>query len=79
MEKPFHRYQFRLINGYWTDVLGTGEILADVLMQWEIEMDCRTQFARLIDAERGLLFEIRAYTCAKIELTIHKMDFRRGN
>ena len=79
MSKPLHYYQFRFVGGMWRDVAGNGDVLADVLSEWEIEIDYRTQFARLKDYERGLQFLFRAYTCAKIELTITKLECDYGD
>lgn len=79
MSKPLHYYQFRFIGDMWRDVAGNGDVLADVLSEWGIEMDHRTQFARLKDYERGLQFLFRAYTCAKIELTITKLACDYGD
>ena len=67
-------YVFRYIGGLWRDTALDAGILSDVLSQWEIELDYRTQFARLYDYERGLVFTYRAYSGAKITLTITKLQ-----
>lgn len=79
MSNPLHYYQFRFVGGMWRDVAGNGDVLADVLSEWEIEIDYRTQFARLKDYERGLEFLFRAWTCAKIELTVNKLSCNDGD
>lgn len=79
MSKPLHYYQFRFVGGMWRDVAGDGGVLADILSEWEIEIDHRTQFARLKDYERGLQFLFRAYSCAMIELTISKLACEYGH
>lgn len=76
MNKPLHYYQFRFIGGMWRDVAGNGGVLADILARWELEIDYRTQFARIKDLDQGLEFTFRAWTCAKIELTITKLEVR---
>lgn len=72
-ESLLHHYQFRLVNGLWQDVAGDGGILADVLSNWEIDIDYRTQFARIIDYERGIRILYRAYTYGKIEVDIYRI------
>lgn len=79
MSKPLRYYQFRFVGGMWRDVAGNGDVLADVLSEWEIEMDYRTQFCRIKDFERNLQFLYRAWTCAKIELTITKLEYDNDN
>lgn len=79
MSKPLHYYQFRFIDGLWRDVAGNGGVLADVLTLWELEIDYRTQFARIKDFETGLEFTFRAWTCAKIELTVNKLNCNDDN
>lgn len=74
MTKPIIEYQFRLIEGVWRDVLGKDErVLADVLAEYEIQMDDRTQFARLYDYRRELGFYYRAFNYAKIILLIFRI------
>lgn len=73
MTKPIKEYVFRPIDGQWKDVAGSGEILADVLTHFDILIDDRAQFVRLIDYERGCSFWYRAYNQAKITLTIWEL------
>lgn len=73
MIKLLQHYQFRMVNGLWLDVAGNGGILADVLANWGFDIDYRTQFARIMDYERGLRILYRAYTYGKIEVDIYKM------
>ena len=73
MKKPIHSYQFRLIDGMWRDVKADGGVLADVLAQYSLEIDYRTEFARIKDHELDLSFWYRAYG-GKIELEIYKIE-----
>lgn len=67
-------YKFREIDGIWRDVLDkNGDILADVLKQYEIIMDDRTQFARLYDYERMMCFWYRNYACGHITLHVYRL------
>lgn len=68
MTKPICEYIFHPAPGMWTDV-STGEVLADVLSEYGIIVDDRTQFARLYDYERHVCFWYRAYA-HKITLTL---------
>lgn len=74
MNKPLKFYSFRIIDGIWRDVAGTGDVLADVLSEYGILIDDRAQFCRLIDNERQLIIVYRAYGALKIELTVNKMS-----
>lgn len=73
MNKPLKFYSFRIIDGIWQDVAGSGDVLADVLSEYGIVIDDRAQFCRLIDLERQIIIVYRAYGVLKIELTVNKL------
>lgn len=62
---------FREIGGTWTDA-STGRVLADVLAEYEIIVDDRTEFARIRDYERNILIFFRA-SAGKVTITIWEM------
>lgn len=68
-----YEYIFRLVDGVWRDVTGRGDILADILVKYGILLDDRTQFARLYDYDEGVCFTYRAYSGAKITLSISQL------
>lgn len=74
MNNHVQSYQFRFIDGMWRDVLGSDRVLADVLADYDLDIDYRTQFARLYDYERGLRIEFRAYSGAKIRVDIFRIE-----
>lgn len=63
-------FTFRLIGGMWRDLETGSLVLADVLADYELDIDYRTQFARIMDSERGLIYEYRAYTGGKITFNV---------
>lgn len=67
MRKPIKEFIFRGIDGMWRDC-SSGVVLADVLAEYELLIDDRTQFARINDYERGLSIWYRA-NGGKITLT----------
>lgn len=69
MTKPIQEYIFRPMPDMWTDA-SSGKVLADVLQEYEIIVDDRTQFARIYDYERGICFWYRA-AANKIVLTLY--------
>lgn len=74
MTKPLFEFCFRQIGGTWRDVsYPEQKILADVLREYEIIMDDRTQFARIYDYTRELCFWYRAFDEGKITLTIWRI------
>lgn len=72
MTKPIREYIFRPMPEIWTDA-STGKVLADVLQEYEIIVDDRTQFSRIYDYERMICFWYRA-AANKITLTLWKID-----
>ena len=68
MVKPLKEFIFRPMPNVWMDA-GTCRILADVLAEYEIIVDDRTQFARIYDYERNILFYYRA-SAGKVQLTL---------
>lgn len=62
---------FREIGGTWTDA-STGRVLADVLAEYEIIVDDRTEFARIRDYVRNILIFFRA-SAGKVTITIWEM------
>lgn len=69
IKKPIKEYIFRPIGGQYIDV-STNKILADVLLELNIILDDKTEFAR-IRTDETLIF-YRAYTGAKITIEIWK-------
>lgn len=70
MVKPLQELVFHHIMGMWQTP--TGNILADVLAEYEIIVDDRTQFARLYDYARGIVFYYRA-SAGKVTLTLWRL------
>lgn len=62
---------FREIGGTWTDA-STGRVLADVLAEYEIIVDDRTEFARMRDYARNVSIFFRA-SAGKVTITIWEM------
>ena len=73
MEKPIHEYVFRNVDGIWRDVAGNGDILADVLLRYDLLVDDKAEFIRFKDYERGIYMWYRAYNEAKITLTVWRL------
>ena len=71
MSKPLQETNFFLIDGAWRDTYGN--ILADVLAKYGLLIDDRTQFARIYDYERMIIFYFRA-SAGKITLTLWRME-----
>lgn len=72
MTHPICEYIFRPMPDIWTDA-STGKVLADVLAEYGIIVDDRTQFARLYDYERGICFLYRAFA-NKVTLTLLRIS-----
>lgn len=72
MTKPLFDYIFRPMPEIWTDA-STNKVLADVLNEYDIVVDDRTQFARLYDYQRGMRIYYRA-SAGKVTITIWKID-----
>lgn len=70
MIKPLQTFNFFLIEDMWRDV--DGRILADVLSMYDLIIDERTQFARIYDYHRWILFYFRA-SAGKISLTLWRI------
>ena len=58
------------MEGIWKDV--DGHILADILALYDLVIDDRTQFARLYDYQRMILFYFRA-SAGRISLTLWRI------
>lgn len=71
MRKPIREYHFRIIDGMWRDI-DTAEILADVLLEHDLLIDDRTQFARMPDYDRGVNYWFRHWG-GNITLTLWKI------
>ena len=69
--KPMAEYIFRNVDGYWRNISGESEILADVLHKLEIDFPDKCEFARYNDYENQRSIWIRAYG-GKITITIWK-------
>lgn len=59
--EPRREYRFRLVDGIWRDVTGTGRVLADVLADYDLDIDYRVEYARIKDFERGLYYIFRVF------------------
>ena len=70
MIKPLQTFNFFLIEDMWKDV--DGHVLADVLAMYDLVIDERTQFARIYDYHRWILFYFRA-SAGKISLTLWRI------
>lgn len=73
MVKPIKEMIFREIEGVWKCVSGESEILADVLLNLELIIDDKCQFARFYDYERNICTWYRHWG-GKITLTLWKID-----
>lgn len=73
MKDPIHEYVFRNVDGVWRDVAGDGDILADVLLRYDLVVDDKAQFVRFIDYEYDIYILYRAYNDAKITLTVWRL------
>ena len=72
MSSILQEYRFYLTReGVWMDAFGN--VLADILAKYEIIVDDRCQFARLIDYDCAICFEYRAYPGGKITLTLSRI------
>lgn len=60
MSKPLHTYNFRPINGIWTDTRENIGTLADFLSSKGLVIDDRMQFARIYDYDAGWCIIYRA-------------------
>ena len=69
--KPIYQESFFLIEGKWQSA--SGALLLDVLNKYEIELDERTQFARLYDYVRDICIYYRA-SAGKISITIWNIE-----
>lgn len=72
MNKPLHEYIFRPINGCWIETRENAGILADFLLERDLLIDERTQFARIYDYDERLCYHYRA-SAGKINITIWKI------
>ena len=62
---------FRPIDGIWRDC-STGAVLADVLIEYELNVDDRAEFVRLRDYVRNVTIYYRA-TAGKISIVVWKL------
>lgn len=72
--EPLKDYMFRNLGGRWSEIHDIDLTLADVLSKYELVLDDRTEFARFYDFERNVVFWYRAYTWAKVTLTLWPID-----
>ena len=70
MTQPLQEFKFFPIDGVWQDALGN--VLADVLREYDIIVDDRCQFARLHDYERMITFWYRS-GAGKVTLTLWRI------
>lgn len=67
-------YIFRKVNGTWLLISERNQItLAEFLRQLQIVVDDNTQFARIIQVEKGVqtTIEYRAYTGAYVQINVN--------
>lgn len=68
MTKPLREMIFRPIDGIWQDC-STGAVLADVLSEYDMVIDDRSEFIRMRDYERNVSIWYRA-SAGRIKITI---------
>ena len=73
MTKPVEECMFREIEGIWTDVKGKGGVLADYLSNHDLIVDDKTQFARIYDYEKGVVYWYRAHA-GLVTITVWRID-----
>lgn len=74
MSNILKEYLFRPVDNVWRNVNGDGEVLADVLRQYDVIMDDRCQFTRLYDYDAGWCLIYRAYGAMKITMTFYSLN-----
>ena len=67
MVKPLKESIFRPMDGFWKDA--DGNMLADVLAEYEMVIDDRCEFLRLRDYDRQISIWYRA-SAMKVKITI---------
>ena len=72
MVKPIAKFQFRVIEGLYRDVLDKEEVLADVLLEYDLVVDDKAEFIRFKDYDKGLAIWYRSYG-GKVTITIWKL------
>lgn len=75
--EPLLDLTFRNLGGAWCEIHDLNLLLSDVLSKYDILFDERTQFARLYDYDRNVVFWIRAYTMAKVTITLWPIDYNQ--
>lgn len=68
MTKPLREMIFRPVDGIWRDC-STGAVLADVLSEYDMVIDDRTEFIRMRDYDRDVSIWYRA-SAGKVKITI---------
>lgn len=71
MTKPIREMIFRQIDGIWLDC-SNGAVLADVLNEYELVIDDRAEFIRMIDYDRNISIWYRA-SAGTITITIREL------
>ena len=71
MTKPLHEMIFRPVDGIWRDC-STGAVLADVLSEYDMVIDDRTEFIRMRDYDRDVSIWYRA-SAGKVKITIWEL------
>lgn len=71
MTKPLRELVFRPMGGLWREC-SCGALLADVLNEYELVIDDRTEFVRLRDYQRNVSIWYRA-SAGKVTITIWKL------
>ena len=61
MSTLLHSYQFRQINGIWQEVRENAGILADFLAVNNLQIDDRTEHARIRDYDEGVYYWYRVW------------------
>ena len=71
MKKPLQEMIFRPIDGIWQDC-SSGAVLADVLNEYDMLIDDRSEFIRLHDYDRNVSIWYRA-SAGKVKITIWQL------
>lgn len=68
------QYIFKLVQGIWRNITGDSEILADFLERLELNIDDKTQYARIIDYENNLYYIFHRVNWEKITIEVWKIN-----
>lgn len=70
MVQPLKTYVFRPINDVWVDVKGDGELLADILLRYDLVIDDKCEFARfkVLEYNLEIWYRVRGAMCISIDV-----------